>query len=122
MQKYSALELIALGMRLATKDSDKLPDDVFSGELSAMFTGDADRRKAALRDFLAGLDVTWDGGPVIDSVSTWVKYLRDISESKEYLRRVRLELERDELTLAYPNIAGTYNLSEKIRELKDRSR
>ena len=120
--KTTPLELIALGMRLATKDSDKLPDDVFSGELSAMFTGDADRRKEALRDFLAGLDVTWDGGPVIDSVSTWVKYLRDISESKAYLRRVRLELERDEMTLTYPNIAGTYNLSEKIRELKDRSR
>jgi hypothetical protein len=85
-----------------------------------MFTGDADRRKTALREFLAGLDVTWDGGAVIDSVSNWMKYLRGISESKAYLRKLRIELERDELTLKYPNIAGTSNLSEKIRELKDR--
>ena len=111
------IELVAFGMRLATSDHTKLPDSVFVGELSEMFRGDSDSRKADLSRYLATIGVAWTSGPVIDAVAVAMASVRDRAAAAEMLRQARRTIDATQREFDHPNIAGADRLAAVMSAL-----
>ena len=111
------IELVAFGMRLATRDDTKLPDSVFTGELSEMFRGDSESRKADLSRYLATIGVAWTSGPVIDAVAVSMASVRDRAAAAEMLRQARRTIDATQREFDHPNIAGADRLAAVMSAL-----
>lgn len=95
------LEILALGMRMASGDKTSLPDELFThGGIEGLFGS-----KAAVIEWLERLGVKWDGDPktVIQSVS---KALRTRAEYKASHLVLATALQKLEIGFNEPESVG----------------
>ena len=116
----TSLELLGLGLRLADRANvSALSSDLFTGELSKLFEGDAAAKTAALTAWLAGIGVEWSGvqSELPLAVAVALRAANDRVSAVEALAQARRELERAEMMLRYPAITGPSPLKAVIEAL-----
>ena len=117
MSSVQKVELIAFGMRLATKD-ERLPDVIFeNSDLEFMFAGEGDARIRALVEYLLNIGVSWEDGSVVDAIALEMKAIADRRIAKKMILDARKMLEKSNMVLDYPNIAGVKHISRVVSAL-----
>lgn len=107
--RLDPLEILALGLRIASGDKASLPDELFThGGIEGLFAS-----KSAVIEWLGRLGVTWDGDPktVIQSVASALR-------TRQELEAARKSLEMATMKLAYTNLCEPSELRDIVAALQ----